>query len=188
MYRIVDIKDKIRVGPEKFELGERQAIFYSLKDIYEGRAFKDIGLVLAIKSINNIGDGTIISGDGAIYYDVEFSCLCYIPEQNEIVKGTVIDITEFGVFLRIGAIDGMIHVSQLMDDFVNFDEKNSMFIGKKSKQKIKIGDTVIARIISVSLIGNEYKIGLTLKQHGLGNIEWLREKKGEKSEKKTESM
>jgi len=97
------------------------------------------------------------------------------------VKGEVIDVTEFGVFVRLGPVDGMVHVSQLMDDFVSYDPKNMMFIGKKTKRKVKEKSVVLARIISVSMAENQYKIGLTTRQPGLGALDWYK-KEDEKSE------
>ena len=111
-------------------------------------------------------------GDGALHYPAEFTALTYYPEQHELVKGDIIEVTEFGVFVRIGPLDGMVHVSQLMDDFVSYDAKNTVFAGRDSKQLVKIGDNVAARIISVSMDQRQYKIGLTMRQPGLGSPEW----------------
>ena len=48
------------------------------------------------------------------------------------------------------------------------------------------GDNCIARIVAISYRGEEPKIGLTMRQPGLGKIEWLKEEKKKKvsSEKK----
>ncbi|RLJ07312.1 MAG: DNA-directed RNA polymerase, partial [Candidatus Aenigmatarchaeota archaeon] len=132
----------------------------------------------AVTGVGEIGEAKIYPGNGSLHYPVDFEVLVYKPEEHEIVVGYVIDVTEFGVFVRIGPLDGMIHVSQIMDDFVSFDSKNSMFIGKETKWTLKEGDLVRARIISVSL-GKEYKIGLTTRQPGLGGLHWKAKKKKE---------
>ena len=61
----------------------------------------------------------------------------------------ITDITDFGVFLDIGAVDGMIHISQTMDDFVSFS-KSGVLSGKQSKRNLKAGDDCRARIIAIS--------------------------------------
>jgi len=103
----------------------------------------------------------------------------------------VVDITEFGAFIRCGALDGLVHVSQVMDDFVSYDEKNSQLVGKQSRRVLKEGDKVRARIISVSFT-EQSKLGLTMRQPFLGNLKWLTEepkeyrvekKKGRKKKK-----
>lgn len=172
MYKLVKIKDRVRVPPEKFGLPLEEAIRSSLSDILEGVIDKQLGVVLSIQDVNSVGEGRILPGDGALHYPAEFSVITYSPEQHELIKGDIIEVTEFGVFVRIGPLDGMVHVSQLMDDFVSFDDKNMSFAGRESKQIIKVGDTVRARIISVSMDYRQYKIGLTMRQQGLGNINW----------------
>jgi DNA-directed RNA polymerase subunit E' len=61
-----------------------------------------------------------------------------------------------------------------------------MFTGKKTKRRIKEKSQVMARVISVSMIENQYKIGLTTRQPGLGALEWYKkeERKAEKKEAK----
>ena len=172
MYRIFEVSDKIRVSPDKFGLSLEDAVKLSLEEKLEGSIEKDLGVILSVNSIDNIGEGIILPGDGGLHYSVDFSVLTYVPEQHELVKGEVIDVTEFGVFLRVGPVDGMVHVSQLMDDFVSYDSKNLMFTGKKTSRKMKEKSIVLARIISVSMAERQYKIGLTTRQAGLGATDW----------------
>ena len=177
MYKMLTVDDKIRVPPSKFNLGPEDAVKASLDERFEGTVDKNLGVVLAVTSIEGIGEGKILPGDGAIHYPVKFKVIVYQPEMYEVVKGQVIDITEFGVFVRMGPVDGMVHVSQLMDDFVSYDSKNSIFLGRDSKRILKEGDIVKARIVSVSMgPDRQYKIGLTTRQPGLGSLSWLDKK------------
>ncbi len=183
MYKMLTVEDKIRVPPSKFGLGSEKAIKASLDERWEGTVDKMLGIVISVINIDSVGEGKIIAGDGAIHYPVKFKVAVYQPEMYEVVKGQVIDVTEFGVFVRVGPVDGMVHVSQLMDDFVSYDAKNSTFVGRDSKRILKEGDTVIARIVSVSMgPDRQYKIGLTTRQQGLGSVTWSKEKKVEKKE------
>ncbi len=176
MYKIATVEDKVRVPPAKFGLPLKEAVKSSLEDRFEGITDRGLGIILAVTEVSEVGEGKILPGDGAIYYPVTFKALVYKPEMHEIVSGNVIDVTEFGVFIRIGPVDGMVHVSQIMDDFVSYDPKNFSFVGKETKNIIKEGDSVVSRIISVSL-EKEYKIGLTLRQQGLGVPTWVSGKK-----------
>ncbi len=185
MYKILTIKDKIRVPPSKFNLDLNEAVKSSLVDKWEGLIDKTLGVTLSVIDVGNIGEGKIFPGDGSIHYPIDFKLLVYYPEMHEVVKGNVIDVTEFGVFVRIGPLDGMVHVSQLMDDFVSYDPKNMIFSGKESKRIIKEGDIVRARIISISM-GRQYKIGLTMRQPFLGVLEWFEKEKRQAAAKKKE--
>ena len=180
MYKILTVEDKIRVPPIKFRFKPEEAVKLSLEDRFEGVIDKRLGVVLAIIEVKKMGEGRILPGDGSIHYPVSFKALTYTPELHEVVKGSVIDVTEFGIFLRIGPLDGMVHVSQIMDDFVSFDPKAAIFSGRESNRILKNNDTVRARIISISL-GREYKIGLTTRQPGLGVLNWIENEKKKKN-------
>ncbi len=173
MYKILTVEEKIRVPPSKFDLDAEAAIKQSLEERWEGLMEKDTGIILSVISVNDVGEGRILPGDGAIYYDVTFDILTYSPELHEVVKGFIIDVTEFGAFARIGPLDGMIHVSQIMNDFVSYDQKNATFNGRESKRVLKEKDSIRSRIISVSLSSKQYKIGLTTRQAGLGAESWI---------------
>lgn len=178
MYMIVKIKTKVRVPPSRFNLPLKEAIKESIAETYEGMLDKRFGVGLVVMNIDEIGEGKILPEDPSIHYPVIFDILTFKPEIHEVVIGDVIDNTEFGAFIRIGPIDGLVHVSQLLDDFVSYDEKNSIFTGKESKKTLKEGDQVIARIISVNMSGEkENKVGLTMRQPGLGALHWIEEEK-----------
>ncbi len=183
MYKILEIDDKIRVPPAKFGLSLEEAVKKSLEDKWEGVVDKRLGVVLSVMSVDSVGEGRILPGDGAIHYPAVFKLMAYQPELHEVVKGEVIDITEFGAFVRFGPVDGMIHVSQVMNDFVSYDPKNAFLLGRDSKRKLKESDVVVARIVSVSMEKDQYKVGLTARQVGLGALEWVEEDK--KRSKKT---
>ncbi len=189
MYKILTVADRVRVPPSKFGMSVKDAVKSSLEDVWEGMIDRNLGVILSVTSVGEIGEGKILPGDGAIHYPVEFELLVFYPELHDLAKGYVIDVTEFGVFVRIGPVDGMVHVSQIMDDFVSYDAKNRVFLGRDTKRTMKEGDDVLARVISLSMGKNQYKIGLTTRQPGLGCIHWYKEKAKEKakSQPKTEA-
>jgi DNA-directed RNA polymerase subunit E' len=191
MYKIVTVEDKIRVPPTKLQMNVKQAVKESIAEQLEGILDPRLGVVLVVISIEKVGEGKIMAGDPGVHYLTQFKLLTFKPELNELVYGEVIDNTEFGAFIRIGPMDGLVHISQLMDDFVSYDQKNSIFLGKESKRTLKEKDKLKSRIISISFgRGEENKIGLTMRQPGLGTLQWIEDEKkkakkvvGEKPEK-----
>jgi DNA-directed RNA polymerase subunit E' len=179
MYQILTVEDRVRVPPEKLGMDIKEAIKAAIEDKFESILDPKIGVILAVVSIEKIEEGKIIPTDPGVYYQTQFRLLAFKPELHELVRGEVIDNTEFGSFIRIGAIDGLVHISQLMDDFVSYDSKNSVFLGKQTRRTLKEGDKVRARIISISL-KEEQKIGLTMRQPGLGSLTWIKEEKKRK--------
>lgn len=150
---------------------------------YEGKIDKDLGAVLAITDIKEIDDGSVIPGDGAAFHNTKFEALVFKPELHEILDGEVVEIVEFGAFVRFGSLDGLIHVSQITDDFIIYDKKREALIGKETNRVLQVGDKVRARVVAISLSSEkekESKINLTMRQPGLGKFEWLEEEKKSK--------
>lgn len=172
MFNITEIEDYIRVEPELFGLETKEAIAKQLEKIYADYIDKDTGAVIAVLDVQEIGEGIIIPGDGAAYYKTTFKLLVFKPELQELVYGIVEDITNFGALINIGAMIGMLHISQAMDDFVNFSKSNAL-IGKNSKRSLKKGDLCLARVVAISYKASEPKIGLTMRQPGLGKLDWI---------------
>jgi len=124
--------------------------------------------------------GVIIFGDGATYNRVRFKALVFTPLNNEIIEGEVIRTEDFGAFVRIGPVDGLIHRTQMMEDnVVLYDKQSGSFVGEKSKRKLGRGDVIRARIVGVSYVTTSNKdmvrISLTLRQPFLGKLEWIEE-------------
>ena len=161
--------------PSMFNLSKKEAILKNIKESYSDYISKELGFVLNVLDVGETKEGIIVPGDGAGFYEAEFDLLTYKPEMNEVVYGKVRDIVDFGAFMEIGATEGMVHVSQSMDDFVSFS-KDKVLQGKKSGKSLKVNDKCKARIIAVSYKDiNNPKIGLTMRQEGLGKLEWLEE-------------
>lgn len=175
MFYSIKVKDFIRVPPSDFEKPIKDSIWEEAEKKYKGFISKELGIVVGIGEITNIGEGIIIPGDGAAHYETEFTILSFKPELKEVVPSFVTDITNFGAFLALGPIDGMVHLSQAMDDFVSFS-KEKVLQGRDKKRSLKVGDEVRAEIIAVSYkdIANP-KIGLTMRRKGLGKLEWIEE-------------
>jgi len=184
MYSVVKVREKVRVPPKLLGGKLEDSIIGIVQESYEGLVDDDIGLVIAVSNAENIGEGKVVLGDGAAYYEADIEMLVYKPLMHEVVEGNITEVTEFGVFVRISPIEGLIHVSQIMDDFINYDAKMPGFLGKKSGKKITVDDDVTARIVTISLKGNiqNSKIGLTMRQPFLGKEGW--NKKDEKAVKK----
>lgn len=185
MFYLTEVEDYIRVEPKLFGLPTIVSVEQQLKETYADYYDKEIGKVIAIIEVLEVGEGVIIPGDGAAYYRSRFKLLIWKPELQELSYGVISEITSFGAFIDLGVMKGMIHISQTMDDYVSFSKANSL-VGKASKRALKPGDLCLARVVAISHKGGELKIGLTMRQPGLGKLEWIKEDevKKNKAEKK----
>ena len=187
MFYLTEVEDYIRVEPKLFGLPTIESVEQQLKETYADYYDKEIGKVIAIINVFEVGEGVIIPGDGAAYYRSKFKLLVWKPELQELTHGIVSEITSFGAFIDLGVIKGMIHISQAMDDYVSFSKSNTL-IGKASKRNLKPGDLCLARIVAISHKGGELKIGLTMRQPGLGKLEWIKEDEVKKAKAEQKAL
>jgi DNA-directed RNA polymerase subunit E' len=190
MFKLITLQDTIRIPPETFGNPLEKVGLDQVKAKYEGIVDEELGYVIAVNKVEVSPVGKIIPGDGATYHKVTFSLLTFYPVIQEVVEGDVVEIADFGAFVRIGPVDALLHVSQLIDDYMSYDEKQGVLLGKETKRKLTSGDQVRVRITAVSLgrAGSSGKIGVTARQPSLGKLEWLKidaSKTKEAAEKKT---
>ena len=71
-------------------------------------------------------------------------------KEGDVVKGTVTTLTNFGAFIKIGCVEGLLH-----------NEDASWDRNDKCKEMFKVGDELEVKIIKID--GAEQKISLSLK-------------------------
>jgi len=177
MLQIVELEDVVRVPPNRFGNPLDEVAGEILKAKYESTMSPELGYVILIMDISADEVGKIIPGDGAAYHKAKFTALTYSPNIQEIVEGEVVEITDFGAFVRIGPIDALLHLSQITDDYLNSDVKQGVIVATQSKRVIRVGSKVRVRITAVSLGRGTAmgKIGVTCRQPFLGALEWIEE-------------
>ena len=186
------MEDTIRIPPKRFGDPLEKVGYDQLKMKYGGMIDEELGYVIAVTDLKVSPIGKILPGDGATHHRVTFSLLTFYPEIQEVVEGEVVEVADFGLFIRIGPIDALLHVSQLLDDFISYDEKQGVLMGKETKRRVTTGDRMRVRITAVSLgRGGSGKIGVTARQPFLGKIEWIEKDvakvRGSETEKEQES-
>ena len=69
---------------------------------------------------------------------------------GEEFKGIISSVTNFGLFVELpNTIEGLVHVSNMTDDFYRFDDRQMMMIGERSSRQFRIGDEVEIKVIGV---------------------------------------
>lgn len=177
MFSLIILEDTVRIPPEKFDKALEIVTHEELSGKFEGIVNNELGFVVAVTNMEVAPVGRVIPGDGATYHSVSFTLLSYSPEVQEIVEGEVVEVEDFGAFIRVGPIDALLHVSQVIDDFVSYDERRGTLMAKNTGRLLQQGDTIRGRITVVSLGrgGSSGKIGMTMRQPFLGKIEWIAE-------------
>jgi len=176
MFSISTLTDVVRIPPKLFGESLKKAATTILREKYESMINPELGYVIMILDTKVEKMGKIVPGDGGTYHKVEFTSLTFYPKLQEIVRGEIVEITDFGAFVRIGATDALLHLSQIMDDYLKSDVKSGMILANQSGRTMRIGTTLRARITAVSLGKTAaMKIGITCRQPFLGADAWIEE-------------
>ncbi|NOT75083.1 MAG: ribonuclease R [Cyclobacteriaceae bacterium] len=78
------------------------------------------------------------------YKQVEFMSLA----EDKLYAGIITGVTDFGIFIEIieTKCEGMVRMSDMKDDFYDYDEKNYRVVGRKNKKVYRLGDEVEVRV------------------------------------------
>lgn len=83
------------------------------------------------------------------YKQVEYMSLAEDKDYEGIVTG----VTEWGVYVEITETkcEGLVKVSDMNDDYYEFDERNMRLIGSRNKKMITLGDKVTVRVAATDI-------------------------------------
>ncbi len=193
MYMLTKAEKDVQIAPK--HLGALEDDFQSVIEQatwanYEGQFGSDKAVTVLIRNIEPVGYGHIVHGEGNVYQTVRFEQLVFKPVINELVEGEVVEITKFGAFVRFGPLDGLVHISQVMDDHVDANVETQTLSGKESKRTLAKGDHVRARIVGLTLnekTAQDSRIALTMRQPGLGKLSWIEEDRNKESAQEAEN-
>ncbi len=76
--------------------------------------------------------------------------------------GTITSVTSFGLFVELNDIyiEGLVHISELSNDYYHFDPVRHCLSGERSQKVYRLGDSVEVKVVRVDL--NEKKIDLQM--------------------------
>lgn len=82
--------------------------------------------------------------------------------------GLISSVTNFGMFVQLdNTIEGLIHFSNMLDDYYFFDEENYQIIGELTKKVYRIGDEVKIRVIGTDLVNKTIDFELVTEEIAL---------------------
>ena len=177
MFQIIEVEDVVRVEPLDFSETLNKMAEKVLKLKYESTLSPDFGYVILIIGVKADKVGKILPSDGATYHTVNFKLLTCLPKLQEVVEGDVVEITDFGAFIRIGPTDALLHLSQITDEYLNSDVRQGLITAQQSNRVINVGTRMRVRVTALSLARGSSmgKIGVTCRQPFLGANDWIEE-------------
>jgi ribonuclease R len=87
--------------------------------------------------------------------DVEAWLKCFYMRDHlgSVFPGTISSVTGFGLFVSLDDIytEGLVHVSELGEDYFHFDAARHQMLGERSGQRYRLGDRVRVRVVRVDM-------------------------------------
>ena len=90
----------------------------------------------------------------------------YMSERiGQEFDGMISSVTNFGIFVELAnTIEGLVHISDLTDDYYVFDEKYLSLVGEKTKNVYSLGDNVSIKVTKVDMVSYEVYFELIKKK------------------------
>lgn len=77
----------------------------------------------------------------------------YMAERiGEVYDGIISSVTGFGIFVELeNTIEGLIHISNLSDDYYIYDEARHLIMGETTKKTYKLGEKIKVKVAKVDI-------------------------------------
>ena len=79
------------------------------------------------------------------------------PLVNSDVMGQISGVQSYGFFVELGdtAVEGLVHVSSLNDDWYEYRSRQNRLVGRKNRRSYQLGDAVRVKVIKVDVLRNQ---------------------------------
>lgn len=75
-----------------------------------------------------------------------------VQHIGEEFDGIISSVANFGMFVELeNTIEGMVHNSNMTDDYYNFDERHMAMIGERHGKVYRIGQKVRVKVVNVNV-------------------------------------
>ncbi|SEN42375.1 small subunit ribosomal protein S1 [Amphibacillus marinus] len=137
------------------DVGLRGFVPASLVETYfvdDFSSYQDQELTLKVAELDRdknrviLSHRAVVEAEAAVQKEQRIATL----QEGEIVEGRVARLTDFGVFVDLGGIDGLVHISQLSHEHV-----------EKASDVVTENDTISVKILSID--SESERISLSLK-------------------------
>ncbi len=153
------------------------------------RRYPDLLLHRAIKAFlkkkPNVLEGEALDAAGMHYSQTErradeasrsvmswLKCNYMLQHVGEEFDGTITTVTDFGLFVTLNAlyVDGMLHISQLGEDYFMFDPLSQSLVGQNHGERFGLGDQVRIKVLAVHLEDRKIDFALVKQLTAQGRV------------------
>lgn len=126
MFYHLELKHELSLHPRYFGDQLVETVKQKLFCDVEGTCTGKYGFVIAITSIDDIGDGAVESSTGFASYHLKFKAIVFRPFKNEVLDGVVEQVNKVGIFLKTGPLSCFISRHSIPNDMA-FDATSSSY-------------------------------------------------------------
>jgi DNA-directed RNA polymerase III subunit RPC8 len=201
MFVLAKFRDIIRVPACKLGHPIEEVLAEELNKRFANKVVLNVGLVICLNNIVDVGESYIYCGDGAIHTRCLYQMIVFRPQVGEILCGTLKSSSKEGLNISLGFFDSIIIPPHNLNEPSHFNEIDQSWTwdfedeGQTHTLTLEIGEQVRFRVhseefVDVSphgpthvsntpLIPTElehkeipYTIVGTIGESGLGLVKW----------------
>ncbi|KAI1290067.1 DNA-directed RNA polymerase II subunit RPB7 [Halotydeus destructor] len=124
MFYHIDLEHEIQLHPRYFGPQLLETVRQKLFNEVEGTCTGKYGFVVAVTTIEKIGDGIIQTGSGFVTYPIKYKAIVFRPFKGEVLDAVVTQVNKVGIFTEIGPLSCFISRHSIPAD-MEFDAKSS---------------------------------------------------------------
>ncbi|XP_065186711.1 DNA-directed RNA polymerase II subunit RPB7-like [Sycon ciliatum] len=171
MFFHLELEHEILLHPRYFGRSLLDTVTRKLFTEVEGTCHGKCGFVIAVTTIESIGDGFIQPGRGFVIYPVKYKAIVFRPFKGEVLDAVVKDVNKVGLFTEIGPLQCFVSRHSIPGN-MEFDpnsnppcyktENEEMVIQQNDEIRLKIVGTRVdaADIFAIGSLMDDY-LGLT---------------------------
>jgi len=128
MFVLSKMTSIVRIEPKQFSKQLPDALSDALNAKLANKVVKDVGLVIALYDILEIGESHVMAGDGASHTKVTFRLLVFRPFIEEILTGKIKSSNKEGLTLNLGFFDDIFVPAEALQHPCRFDESDQVWV------------------------------------------------------------
>ena len=198
MFVLSKMTSMVRIEPKQFHKALDDALTDALNSKLANKVVKDVGLVIALYDILEIGESHVMAGDGASHTKVTFRLLVFRPFIEEVLTGKIKSSNKEGLTLNLGFFDDIFVPAEALQHPCRFDESDQVWVweyptedGDHHDLFMDPGEELRFRVTSESFVDTSpsapdvnktavteeeskipYQIQATINEPGLGLLSW----------------
>ncbi|XP_065205969.1 DNA-directed RNA polymerase II subunit RPB7 [Planococcus citri] len=104
MFYHIALEHEILLHPRYFGPQLYETVKQKLYTEVEGTCTGKYGFVIAVTTIDSIGSGIVLPGQGFVVYPVKYKAIVFRPFKGEVLDAVVTQVNKVGIFADIGPL------------------------------------------------------------------------------------